>query len=114
MNYKDYNNNYNHQYIFVMESNVKKENESNAISNIKIDEYQPNSEEKTKFEQTIDAINKGISIIIINRTWANKKYKFNWYSIRSIQSNKIFNKNILLPFKRIQSSSSKNYILYRN
>ena len=51
-----------------MESNVKKENESNAISNMKIDEYQPNSEEKTKFEQTIDAINKGISIIIINRT----------------------------------------------
>ena len=44
-----------------MESNEKKDqNESNAISSIKIDDYQSNSEAKTKFEQKIDTIKKGI------------------------------------------------------
>lgn len=48
-----------------MESNVnKEENESlsNNVTNIRIDDFQHNSEEKTKFELTIESINKGTTL----------------------------------------------------
>ena len=44
-----------------MESNEKKDqNKSNAISRIHINDYQSKSEAKTKLEQKIDTIKKGI------------------------------------------------------